>query len=155
MRGKRAPLRKVQKDKFYESDVVTKLINYVMLHGKKNVAESAVYGAMDDAAAKLKKKPIEVLAGALDNVKPVLELRSRRVGGATYQVPVPVTEARQVTLALRWIVSVARNRSGKDFKDILSAELMNSFKGEGDAVKKKEDVEKMAEANKAFAHFRW
>ncbi len=155
MRGKKAPKRKTKPDRVYESEVIGKFINYVMLHGKKSTAEDMVYSALEDASTKLKKKPPEVLNGALANVKPVLEIRSRRVGGANYQIPMPVPEDRQVSLALRWIVNIARGKKGKEFKEFLADELISAFKGEGAAVKKKEEVEKMAEANKAFAHFRW
>lgn len=155
MRGKRASKRKVNKDPKYQSQAVELFINYVMLDGKKNVARDAVYGALESAAKTLKKDEMEVFDQALSNVKPVLEVRSRRVGGANYQIPVPVPEDRQVSLALRWIINSARSKNGKDFKHFLSEELVNAYKGEGDAVKKKEDTEKMAEANKAFAHFRW
>lgn len=155
MRGKKAPTRKLRPENVYGSETVARLINYTMLHGKKSKARAHVYGAMDDAAAELKKKPMEVLEGALDNVKPALEVRSRRVGGANYQVPMPVEEDRQVALALRWIVKVARGRKGKDYQAILKEELVNAFKGEGEAVRMKEETERMAEANKAFAHFRW
>lgn len=155
MRGKRAPKRQTEPDTQYNSETVTKFINQVMLHGKKSIAQKMVYGAMEDAAAKLKKKPMEVLEQALANVKPSLEVRSRRVGGANYQIPMPVPEDRQEALAFRWIIGASRKRSGKDFQSMLAEELSNAFNGEGDAVRKKEDVEKMAEANKAFAHFRW
>jgi small subunit ribosomal protein S7 len=155
MRGKRASKRKVTKDPKYSSEVVELFINYVMLHGKKEMARDSVYGALETAAKKLKKDELDVLNQSLSNVMPVLEVRSRRVGGANYQIPIPVPEDRQVTLALRWIVKVARSKKGKDFETFLSEELVNAYKGEGEAVKKKEDTEKMAEANKAFAHFRW
>jgi small subunit ribosomal protein S7 len=155
MRGKKAPTRKIQPDSVYDSKTVARFINYAMLHGKKSLARKYVYGAMDQAAADLKKKPMEVLEGALDNVKPALEVRSRRVGGANYQIPMPVEEDRQEALALRWIVNVTRKKKGKDFQDLLKDELVNAFKGEGDAVRIKEETERMAEANKAFAHFRW
>ncbi|MFH1547559.1 MAG: 30S ribosomal protein S7 [bacterium] len=155
MRGKRASKRKLNKDPKFESETIEMLVNYVMLHGEKAVARKAVYGALESASKTLKKGEIELLDQALSNVMPVLEVRSRRVGGANYQVPVPVPEDRQVTLALRWIISIARSKKGKDFQHFLAEEIINAYKGEGDAVKKKEDTEKMAEANKAFAHFRW
>lgn len=155
MRGKRASKRKVGKDQKYGSEVVEMFINYVMLHGKKDLARNMVYGAIETASKKLKKDEIDMLNQALSNVMPVLEVRSRRVGGANYQIPIPVPDDRQVTLALRWIVSISRSKKGKDFESFLSEELVSAYKGEGEAVKKKEDTEKMAEANKAFAHFRW
>ncbi len=155
MRGKRAPQRKIQADPVYKNVVVTKFINYVMLHGKRNLAEKAVYEALDHAGKTLKVQPLEVLDKALANVRPSLELRSRRVGGANYSVPVPVAESRQVSLGLKWIIKAARKKEGKDFNAFLAEELMNAYKGEGEAVKTRTDTEKMAEANKAFAHFRW
>jgi small subunit ribosomal protein S7 len=155
MRGKRAPRRKYEKDPKYDSRIVELFTNYVMLDGKKALARKIVYGALEDAGKKLKKDPLEVLEQALSNVRPILEVRSRRVGGANYQVPVPVPDERQIALALRWIINGARSKEGSDFQTFLSTELVNAYKGEGDAVKKKEDTEKMAEANKAFAHFRW
>lgn len=155
MRGKRASERKIAPDPVYKSVTVARLINYVMLDGKKSVAAQMVYDAIEKAAAKVKKDPMDLVDGALSNVKPNLEIRSRRVGGANYHVPMPVSESRQETLALRWIVKIARNKKGKEFSEILGDELVAAFKGEGDAVKTKIDTEKMAEANKAFAHFRW
>ncbi len=155
MRGKRASKRKRKIDPKYNSHTVELLVNYVMADGKKSLARSIVYSSLEDASKKLKKEPVEVLDQALANVMPILEVRSRRVGGANYQIPIPVPEDRQVTLALRWIISVARSKKGKDFKTYLTDELMSAYKGVGEAVKKKEDTERMAEANKAFAHFRW
>lgn len=155
MRGKKAPTRKIEPDAKYGSQTVTRMINYAMLHGKRSKAEKYVYGSLKDAADAVKKQPLELLEGVMLNVKPVLEVRSRRVGGANYQVPVPVTDDRQEALALRWIVSVTRNKKGKDFQSLLTNELVSAYKGEGDAVKKKQETERMAEANKAFAHFRW
>jgi len=139
----------------YGSTTVTRCINYLMLRGKRGLAEGFVYGALDSAAATLKKKQIEVLDEALANIKPSLEVRSRRVGGASYQVPVAVDENRQEALALRWLVKVVRSKKGKNITELLAAELINACKGEGDAVRMKEETERMAEANKAFAHFRW
>lgn len=155
MRGKKAPIRKVQPDAVYGSPVVTRFINYVMLHGKKSVAKKSVYEALEFASKAVKKPPVEVLEVALQNVKPSLEIRSRRVGGANYQVPVPVPEDRQVALGLKWIIKASRKKEGKEFSKFLGEELVNAFKGEGEAVKTRTDTEKMAEANKAFAHFRW
>ncbi len=155
MRGKRASKRRVGKDPKYSSEVVEMFINYVMMHGKKEMARNTVYGALETAAKKLKKDELDVLNQALSNIMPVLEVRSRRVGGANYQIPVPVPEDRQISLALRWIINISRKRKGKDFEFFLSEEIVSAYKGEGEAVKKKEDTEKMAEANKAFAHFRW
>ena len=126
-----------------------------MQGGHKVRAQHLVYGAMEDASKQLKEKPLEVFDTALNNVKPVIEVRSRRVGGANYQIPVPVNEDRQEGLALRWIIQVVRKRKGKDFQTLLTEELVQAYKGDGDAVRIKEDMERMAEANKAFAHFRW
>lgn len=155
MRGKKAPQKKMLPDPVYQSGVVTRFINYVMLHGKKSQAQKYVYGALDAASKELKKKPLEILELALKNTRPTLEVRSRRVGGASYQVPVPVADERQVSKALRWIISCARAKEGQDFEKFLTIELVSAYKNEGEAVKKKQDTEKMAEANKAFAHFRW
>lgn len=155
MRGKRAPKRKVMADTRYGSQTVTSFINCVMLGGKKNIARKMVYGAIESAAEKVKKEPMEMFSTVMNNVKPILEVRSRRVGGSNYQIPRPVAEERQEALALRWIVGVTRNKKGKDFESLLTTELINAYKGEGDAIKVKIDTEKMAQANKAFAHFRW
>ena len=155
MRGKRAKKRAIVKDKKYNDEVIGRLINKVMLDGKKSLAQELVYTAIESGAQKVNTPVIEFVHTAVDNVRPALEVKSRRVGGANYQVPVPVTPRRQETLAVRWIVEVSRSKSGKSFDKILEEEMINAFKGEGDAVKKKNDVERMAEANKAFAHFRW
>jgi len=155
MRGKRAKKRAIVKDKKYNDEVIGRLINKVMLDGKKSLAQELVYTAIESGAQKVNIPVIEFVHIAVDNVRPALEVKSRRVGGANYQVPVPVTPRRQETLAVRWLVDVSRSKSGKSFDKILEEEMINAFKGEGDAVKKKNDVERMAEANKAFAHFRW
>jgi small subunit ribosomal protein S7 len=126
-----------------------------MLDGKKSLAQELVYTAIESGAQKVNTPVIEFVHTAVDNVRPALEVKSRRVGGANYQVPVPVTPRRQETLAVRWLVDVSRSKSGKSFDKLLEEEMVSAFKGEGDAVKKKNDVERMAEANKAFAHFRW
>jgi len=126
-----------------------------MERGKKSKSYSIVYSALQEAAKKVGKEPVEVLTKALDNVKPVVEVKSRRVGGATYQVPVEVREERREALGMRWLITYARGRSGADMKRRLSAELVDAFNNTGNAVKKKEDTHKMAEANKAFAHYRW
>ena len=156
MRGKRAKRRKQILDVKYQDAMVSRLINKVMQDGKKSLAENLVYSALEKGAEKVGEK--EVLAffnKAVDNVRPALEIKARRVGGANYQVPMPVSPRRQETLAIRWIVDTARAKSGKCFDEILMNELIEAYKGEGDAVKKKDDTERMAEANKAFAHFRW
>lgn len=155
MRGKKAKNREQEVDRKYKSPLIGRLINKVMQHGKKNRAEEIVYYALEEGASKSKVDVVDFMNQAIDNVRPALELRARRVGGSNYQIPIPVTPERQETLAIRWIVDLARNKSGQPFKKLLLTELMSAYKGEGEAVKKKNDVERMAEANKAFAHFRW
>lgn len=155
MRRRRAPERKVLPDPKYHSELVSKFVNGLMLRGKKSQAEKIFYGAMDIIEQKLKKDPLEVFHKAMENVMPILEVRSRRVGGATYQVPVEVREKRRKSLAIRWLVQYARQRSEKTMAERLANELIAAFKGEGSSVKKREDTHRMAEANKAFAHFRW
>ncbi len=154
MRGKQAPKRKIYADQIYGSLLVSKLINYVMIDGKKEVAQKVVYKAMEDAGEKAKGNALEVLEKAIENVKPKVEVRSKRVGGSNFQVPVPVKPERQQSLAIRWIVSAARSSRGSgDSWQALSREIVNSFKKEGTAFKKKEEVQRMAEANKAFSQF--
>lgn len=155
MRGKRAKKREQYKDSKYGNLIIGRLINKVMLDGKKNVAEDLVYSAVEEGSKKVKTDVVEFVEKAIDNVRPALEIRARRVGGANYNVPVPVGPRRQEALAIRWIVDEARKKSGKAFDEILTNSLIDAYKGEGDAIKKKKDVERMAEANKAFAHFRW
>ena len=149
------PKRDVLPDPVYHSKTVTKFINKVMLSGKKSVAQRVVYDAFDAIREKTGKDPLEVFETALKNVMPVLEVRARRVGGANYQVPVEVRPDRRQTLGIRWIVNYARLRSEKTMDARLSAELMDAANNVGAAIKKKEDTHKMAEANKAFAHYRW
>ena len=149
------PKRDVLPDPVYGNKIVTRFINRVMLDGKKGVAESIVYGAFDICQSTLAKEPIEIFEQALNNVMPVLEVRARRVGGANYQVPVEVRADRRLTLGIRWMVSYARQRSERTMQERLAGELMDAYNNTGAAVKKKEDTHKMAEANKAFAHFRW
>ena len=139
----------------YNSQVVSKFVSRMMLDGKKDTCTKIIYEAMDKLKAKTGNEPLEVFLKALDNVKPVVEVKSRRVGGATYQVPVEIRDARREALAMRWIIEAARKRSGHGMADTLSAELLDAFNNTGTAFKKKEDTHKMAEANKAFAHFRW
>jgi small subunit ribosomal protein S7 len=153
MRGKPISKRKTKPDPKYSRLDIAKLINYVMKQGKKTVAQKIVYSAFDIIAGKDKKNPLQVYERALKNVGPSLEIRGRRIGGANYQIPFPVNEDRRLTLALRWIIEAARNRKGKNMAESLALEIMDAAKGEGIAVKKKEDIHKMAEANKAFAHF--
>lgn len=155
MRGKRAKKRIIAKDRKYNDEVIGRLVNKVMQGGRKSIAEELVYSAIESGSKKSKIPPIEFVHTSIDNIRPALEIKSRRVGGANYQVPVPVSPRRQETLAVRWLVDLARSKTGKPFDTLLETELVNAFNGEGDAIKKKGDVERMAEANKAFAHFRW
>ena len=155
MRGKRAKKRVIVKDRKYNDEIIGRLINKVMQGGRKSQAESLVYSAIESGAEKSKSPVIEFVHTAVDNIRPALEIKSRRVGGSNYQVPVPVTPRRQETLSVRWIVDYARSKTGKSFDKLLEVEMVNAFNKEGDAMKKKGDVERMAEANKAFAHFRW
>ena len=147
--------RDVLPDPLYNSKLVTRLINSVMYDGKKGVAQKIVYDAFDIIKEKTGKEPIEVFEAAMENVMPVLEVKARRVGGATYQVPIEVRPDRRQTLGLRWITLYSRNRSENTMKERLAAEIMDAANNTGSSVKKREDVHKMAEANKAFAHFRW
>jgi len=155
MRRRRPPERRVLPDPKYHSELVSKFICAMMRDGKRSVAETIFYDAMDIIEDKVKKDPLEVFQKAMENVSPILEVRSRRVGGATYQVPVEVRDKRRRSLAIRWLVTFSRKRSENTMALRLASELMSAFKGEGSAVKKREDTHKMAEANKAFAHFRW
>jgi small subunit ribosomal protein S7 len=150
-----AEKRQVLPDAKYGNLVLTKFMNAVMYEGKKSVAEGIVYGAFEIVAAKSKQDPIEVFKSALENVMPSVEVRSRRVGGATYQVPVEVRSERRQALGLRWIINAARGRNDKTMTDKLSAELLDASNNRGNAVKKREDTHKMAEANRAFSHYRW
>ena len=154
-RRRAAEKREVLPDPKYGDQVLTKFMNAVMLDGKKSVAERIVYGAMDKMQTRASRDPLEMFHAALDNVKPTLEVRSRRVGGATYQVPVEVRPSRRLTLAIRWIIEVARKRSEKSMVDRLAAELMDAANARGAAFKKREDTLRMAEANRAFSHYRW
>ena len=154
-RRKISKKRVIRPDPLYNSQLVGKLINKVMWDGKKSKAESICYAAFAIIEKKTKQNPLQVFLKAMENVKPVLEVRSRRVGGATYQVPATVDPRRKETLALRWIVQFARQKKGKPMRERLAEEIMMAFRGEGLAVKKREDTHKMAEANRAFAHYRW
>ena len=147
--------RPVVGDPVYESPLVTQLVNKVLLDGKKSTAESIVYGALEGCREKNGQDPLVTLKRALDNIRPTLEVRSRRVGGATYQVPVEVRSGRSNTLALRWLVTYARQRRERTMTERLTNELLDASNGLGASVKKREDTHKMAEANKAFAHYRW
>ncbi|ADV47204.1 30S ribosomal protein S7 [Nitratifractor salsuginis] len=155
MRRRRAPQRPVMPDPVHGSKVLTKFINAVMLDGKKSVAQKIMYGALERIESKTGEKGIDVFNKAMENVRPVMEVKSRRVGGATYQVPVEVRPVRQQSLAIRWIVEAARKRNERTMVERLANELMDAATEKGAAFKKKEDTYKMAEANKAFAHYRW
>jgi len=150
-----AEKREVLPDAKFHDIVVTKFINSLMYHGKKSAAEGIVYGALDNVEARLKREPLGVFHDALNNVKPGIEVRSRRVGGATYQVPVEVRPERAQALAIRWLISAARSRSENTMSARLSGELLDASNNRGAAVKKREDTHKMAEANRAFSHYRW
>ncbi len=147
--------RPILPDPKYRSEMIAKFINMLMMHGKKSVAEKVVYGALDTIHEKTKGDAMEVLNDALDNVRPSVEVKSRRVGGATYQVPVEVRADRRTTLAMRWLVDAARARGEKGMRARLAGEIMEAAEKRGSAVKKREDTHRMAEANKAFAHYRW
>ena len=153
MRGKSATLRVIAPDSKYNNAQLAKLINYVMFDGKKTTAQDIVYTAFDIISEKTKSDPVEVFENALKNTMPSLEVKSKRVGGANYQIPMPVRGERRLALSFRWLLDVSRNKKGRPMAQKLADELMAAAKGEGDAVKKKQDVQRMAEANKAFAHF--
>ena len=156
MRRRAAPKRKIIPDSKYESELVAKFMNQLMVDGKKSIAEKIVYGAFDELEKSVQKEsPVDVFKKVLDQVAPVVEVRSRRIGGATYQVPVEVRAKRRTALAMRWLVEAARKRKEKSMPARLAAELKEAMDGKGSAVKKKEDMHKMAEANKAFSHFRF
>ena len=154
-RRRKAVKRIKTPDPAYHDKNITLFINKLMYDGKKSKAEAIFYQALDMAAKKTKKEPLEVFNQALQNVMPVLEVKSRRVGGASYQIPIEVSPDRRITLGMRWIINFARKRTGKPMQEKLSLELADAVNGVGAAVKKKEDTHKMAEANKAFAHYRW
>ena len=153
MRGKKAPKREVAADPKFSNQTVAKLINYVMYSGKKSIAQGIVYDAFEEIEEKTKKPAMEVFEEAMKNVSPLLEVKSKRVGGANYQVPLQVRAERRVQLAFRWILAAARGRKGKTMSEKLAFEIMEAAQNQGDAVKKKLDVQRMAEANRAFAHF--
>jgi len=150
-----AEKREVLPDAKYGDRVVTKFMNNLMIDGKKSVAERIVYSALERVEGKLKRAPVEVFHEALDNVKPSIEVRSRRVGGATYQVPVEVRPSRREALAIRWLITAAKNRNENTMEERLAGELLDAANSRGSAVKKREDTHKMADANKAFSHYRW
>ena len=142
-------------DTKYKSDLILKLMNSIMYDGKKTIAEKIVYDAMDKLQSKSKEEPIKIFNTAISNIKPTVEVRSRRVGGATYQVPVEVKQKRSKALAIRWLVNASKKRKDKNMSDKICFELYDAYQGKGSAIKKREDMHRMAESNKAFAHFRW
>ena len=154
-RRREVPKRHIIPDPKYKDKLVSKFTNTLMFNGGKAVAEGILYGAFDIVAERAKEDPLEVFRKALDAVKPKLEVKSRRVGGATYQVPVEVRPDRRTALAMRWLITFSRSRGEKSMAEKLAAEVISASKGEGNAIKKKEDTHRMAEANKAFAHYRW
>ena len=154
-RRREVPKRTITPDPKFKSDIIAKFMNVVMKDGKKATAEGIVYGALDTIASRGKPDPVAIFQQAMDNVRPMVEVKSRRVGGATYQVPVEVRQKRQLALAMRWVVEAARTRSGKSMGVRLADELLDASEKRGNAVKKREDVHRMAEANKAFSHYRW
>jgi small subunit ribosomal protein S7 len=155
MRRRKAPVREVMADPIYNSKVITKFINAIMLDGKKSIAQKIMYGAVVNLDNRGEEKGIDIFERAIENVKPLVEVKSRRVGGATYQVPMEVRPVRRQTLALRWLIEAARKRNERTMVDRLANELFEAANERGASFKKKEDVHKMAEANKAFAHYRW
>ena len=154
-RRREVPKRETLPDPLYGSTLITKFVNCMMVEGKKSVAEHIFYGALDVVKDRVKDDPVKIFKKALDTVKPILEVKSRRVGGATYQVPVEVSQDRRTSLAIRWIISNARSRSEKTMREKLAGEILDASNNRGGAIKKKEDTHRMAEANKAFAHYRW
>ena len=154
-RHKKSIERPLMPDSKYNSKVVTKFVCRMMLDGKKETCQKIIYAAMDNLKAKTDKDPLEVFLKAIENVKPQVEVKSRRVGGATYQVPMEIRAERKEALAMRWIIEAARNRSGHGMADTLSSELLDAYNNTGTAYKKREDVHKVAEANNAFAHYKW
>jgi small subunit ribosomal protein S7 len=154
-RKKKTVDRGIVPDPKYNSVVVSKFVNRMMWEGKRSISLRIVHGALGILQQKAEKEPLEVFLKALDNVKPMIEVKSRRVGGATYQVPIEIRESRREALGMRWLIAAARSRSGRGMEERLAAELMDAYNSTGTAFKKKEDTHKMAEANKAFAHYRW
>ena len=150
-----AEKREILPDAKFGDSVLSKFMNNLMIDGKKSVAERIVYSALERIEAKVKRAPVELFHEALDNIKPAVEVRSRRVGGATYQVPVEVRTERREALAIRWLIAAARNRNENTMEERLAGELLDAVNGRGSAVKKREDTHKMADANKAFSHYRW
>ena len=154
-RKRKAPKRTFLTDTKYKSNLILKLMNSIMYDGKKTIAEKIVYDALNKLQSKAKEEPIKIFDAAINNIKPTIEVRSRRVGGATYQVPVEVKQKRSKALAIRWLVNASKKRKDKNMSDKICFELYDAYQGRGSAIKKKEDMHRMAESNKAFAHFRW
>jgi small subunit ribosomal protein S7 len=154
-RRREVPKRETLPDPLFSSTLITKFINCMMVKGKKSISEGIFYGALDVVKDRAKEDPVKIFKKAMDTVKPVLEVKSRRVGGATYQVPVEVSQERRTSLAIRWIITNARARSEKTMREKLAGEILDASNNRGGAIKKKEDTHRMAEANKAFAHYRW
>ena len=155
MRKKRSTRRRITPDPKFNDELISRFVNSVLQDGKKNIARTIVYSALEQIGQKTDKNPLDVFKKAVDNASPLIEVRARRVGGATYQVPTEVRLERRTALAIRWLINYAQERSDKSMSQKLAAELLAASSGEGGAVKKKDDVHRMAEANKAFAHFRW
>ena len=154
-RRRRASKRVLLMDPQFQNELVTRLISRVMRQGKKSIATAIVYGALSDVKEQSNEDPLSVLTTAIENVKPRVEVKSRRVGGATYQVPVEMSRERQLALALRWLIQYSNGRKGVPMRTALAREILDAFKNQGDAVKKRDDTHKMAQANRAFAHYRW
>ena len=154
-RRRRAEKRGLTPDPKYNSELVARIINYIMRCGRKATSEKILYGAMDIIKEKMGEDPLEVLIRAIDNIKPRVEVKSRRVGGATYQVPVEVNRSRQMALALRWLVQFSKSRKGMPMRNAMAIEIMDANQNQGNAIKKRDDTHKMAQANKAFAHYAW
>ncbi len=154
-RRRRAEKRETIPDPLYNSELLSRLINYVMRSGKKSTARNIVYGAVEQIREKIDEDTLTVVTRAIDNIKPRVEVRSRRVGGSTYQVPVEISRNRQLALALRWLVQFSKARKGMTMERALAAELMDAYKNQGNAVRKREDTHRMAQANRAFAHYAW
>jgi len=154
-RRREAQKRKVSPDPKYNDVLVGRFINSILKQGKKSLAERIFYSALDAVAEKIKEDPVKVFRKAVENAAPMLEVRSRRVGGATYQVPVEVSESRRIALSIRWVIQNARSRAGKTMSEKLTGEIVDAYNNAGGAIKKREEVHRMAEANKAFAHYRW
>ena len=154
-RRRRAAKRALVADPKHNSELISKIINFAMERGKKSTAEGIVYGALERVREQSKEEPLEVTLRAIENMKPKVEVKSRRVGGATYQVPVEISRERQLALALRWLIAASKGRRGMPMERALAMELLDAYKNQGNVVKKREDTHKMAEANKAFAHYRW